>query len=146
MGETNKLKLQLSNIFNPWRAGFVGGRGLDHQVWDQVVSDLDDIQGLLNQSQAQNYSSRLDTVEFSYSSEVSSLSSGFLVVPKNGSYSFMMSGRNCQARLLLSPNKFPENKVSCTLCRCSYSSDSNEACLALPNLTTKNGCLTAGYL
>lgn len=80
-------------------------------VWSQTVSDLDDIQTLLNQTLAQNYSTQLDTIDFAYDELVSSLSSGFLIVPNDGEYSFVMSGKNCKARLSLSPDRLPQNLV-----------------------------------
>ena len=88
-----------------------GGRGLDHKVWSQTVTDLDDIHTLLNHTLAQGYPTRLDVIDFTYNDSVSSLSSGFLIVPNDGEYSFMISGKNCRARLLLSPDKLPSNLV-----------------------------------
>lgn len=69
---------------------------------------MDDIDSLAaNESSV----SLADVMDFYHNQSVTSVSKGLLVVPKDGDYSFEISGKSSQVRLYMSDDSHAENKV-----------------------------------
>lgn len=94
---------------------FAGGRGLDHYKWSSAVSNLDEILNTLNVGLADQSMVDVLDLEYNETTPVTSLTAGYLVVPSDGDYTFMLTGQNCNSRLSLSNSSHENYTVPCPL-------------------------------